>query len=194
MLTSPTFLLLLQLHQMPEQPEIWTSSTLHKRDTKVKRKDWPLWRMWKQLLVNFLFGVFTTIDSDMFDPDTARRERCEITPTLEESFTDTSSTCTSWRWYVWPWRCSLWKVSDALWATPGWPQAAKLRNYPQMRIIPKLSRIRNYPQIIFGLLERRRERMRSYWFSVMKSSLFLVSNHYLLLLGGASTRKWFDIE
>ena len=82
----PPHLLLLQLHQMPEQPEIWTSSTLHKRDTKVKRKDWPLWRMWKQLWVNFLFGVFTTIDADMFDPDTARRERCEITPTLEESF------------------------------------------------------------------------------------------------------------
>ena len=51
--------------------------------------------MWKQLWVNFLFGVFTTIDGDMFDPDTARRERCEITPTLEESFTDTISTCTS---------------------------------------------------------------------------------------------------
>ena len=81
----PPHLLLLQLHQMPEQPEIWTSSTLHKRDTKVKRKDWPLWRMWKQLWVNFLFGVFTTIDADMFDTDTARRERCEITPTLEES-------------------------------------------------------------------------------------------------------------
>ena len=63
------------------------------------------------------------------------------------------------RWYVWPWHCSMWKVSDALWATPGWPRAAKLRNYPQMRIIPKLSRIRNYPQIIFGLPERRQEPM-----------------------------------
>ena len=39
--------------------------------------------MWKQLLVNFLFGVFTTIDSDMFDPDTAPRERCEIIQLLK---------------------------------------------------------------------------------------------------------------
>ena len=55
-------------------------------------------------------------------------------------------------------------------ATPGWPRAAKLRNYPQMRIIPKLSRIRNYPGIIFG---SQTGSLWSYWFSVMTSPLSL---------------------
>ena len=55
-------------------------------------------------------------------------------------------------------------------ATPGWPRAAKLRNYPQMRIIPKLSRIRNYPGIILG---SQTGSLWSYWFSVMTSPLSL---------------------